>query len=287
MDRERILVTTDLSEQSHKIIDKAISFALSYNKWLEVLHVVEPALFSLGLKADNKSIANEERLQFISEKIKKGLGRQIDRMNVHTQLGNISDTIKAYAIEKRAGLIIIGDSERKGGIMEMLLGSVAHQIISDSPVSVLIAKTTHGADYKTIYIPTDFSDRSLNMVGALTSVFSGAEFVLEHLYEMPTELQLAYYDLDSAYLTHFGNAVKFSAEDNMKSFVQSLKDKYKHASNTTVKTSVVSGHINGEQFVSNAMRFNADMIALYAASSRHSRTFAVVQNAQIDVLIHK
>ncbi|GHV02406.1 hypothetical protein AGMMS49521_4130 [Campylobacterota bacterium] len=289
MSRERILATTDLGENSYKVLDKAIDFALTHDKWLEVLHVAAPSLFAFGFATEKREVKPDDpRLIAISEKIKNGLGRKMERLNVETCLGDIVDTIKAYAQEKRAGLVIIGASEHKGGIVELVLGSTARQIISESTVSVLVSKSDgHKADYRTIYVPTDFSDRSQNTVGTLLEFFPKAKLIIEHLVEMPSEVQLAFYDLDDDYIKNFTDNATAKAKEAMTLFMSGIKNRFDRAQNADIVTSFISGHIDGVKIRDRVAENKADLVGLYAETSRYSRTLDIIQKSNCDLFLSK
>lgn len=292
MNRERILVTTDLSEHSYAVIDKAMSFALRYNKWLEVLHVVEPSLFAFGFSRKEQNpaeldAATQERLVAISEKIKKTLGRTIDKLNVETRLGNVSATVEAYAREKRVSMVIIGDSEHKKGIKAVVLGSTAKRIINKNEVPVLVSKTAGDADYKNIYVPTDFSARSLESLVFMAEHFPDALFVLDHVIDVPSEAQFEAYELDSGFMENFSDSARRHAEGQMNAFIAKLRARGGAAAKIAIKPQFAVGHIDSEWVVGESQKAHSDLIGLTADTTLFSNTFPIMEKAHCDVLLYK
>lgn len=292
MNRERILVATDLSEHSYAVIDKAMSFALRYDKWLEVLHVVEPSLFAFGFAKKSEDPAaldaqTQERLLAISAKIRKKLGRTIDKLNVETRLGNVAATVEAYAREKRVSMVIAGDSEHKSGIKASILGSTAKRIINKSEVPVLIAKTSGDADYKTVYVPTDFSNRSLESLAYMAALFPAATFILDHVIDAPSEAQFEAYEFDSGFMDNFTDSARKHAESRMNAFIAKLRARGESAATVSLKPQFAVGHIDSEWVVSEAGKAGADLIGLTADTTLFSNTFPIMEKAHCDVLLFK
>lgn len=291
MSRERILVATDLSENSYKVIDKAMEYALVQDMWLEVLHVAEPSLFALGFTKDGQepvlTAIEQEKLVEFSSKIKEKMGRTIDKMNVETRLGDVSSMVDAYSKEKRVDLIVIGDSERKGGVKELVLGSTAKRIIARAGMPVLVIKTSGAVKYKKIFVPTDFSDRSLSSVEYLARANPEAEFILWHTVDVPSDIQLAFYNLDDSYLTGFTASAKAIADEKMKKFIAQLRAKGDACGKIKITTEFDTGHINGDVVAYCARKLGADLIGLAADTALFSNTFAIVEKSDVDVMLYK
>ena len=292
MNRERILVTTDLSEHSYAVIDKAMSFALRYDKWLEVLHVVEPSLFAFGFAKKSEDpaaldAATQERLVAISQKIKKTLGRTIDKLNVETRLGNISSTVEAYVKEKRIDMVVIGDSEHRGGFKEAMLGSTAKRIINKSVVPVLVSKTAGDADYKTVYVPTDFSNRSLESMVHMAALLPDARFVLDHVIDVPSEAQFEAYELGTGFMNDFTDSAKQHAETQMETFIAKLRARGGAAAKIEIQPQFAVGHIDSEWVVTESQKAGASLIGLTADTTLFSNTFPIMEKAHCDVLLYK
>ncbi|GHS87738.1 hypothetical protein FACS189487_04450 [Campylobacterota bacterium] len=292
MDRARILTTTDLSENSLNVIDKAIDIAIKSNSWLEVLHVIEPKLFAFGVAGGSSGEGadkqpDDERLKAINGRIKDGLGRKIDMMSVETRFGNVVNTVKVYAIEKRAKLIVIGHSGRESGLKGFFLGSIAKQIVIENLASTLVVKNAKLKSYETIYAPTNFSFDSQKAIGEAIEQFSDAKFVIEHLIETPSELQSTYYGFDKIEVEAHEMAIKAAAVNQMKIFIDDLKAKYPIAADTKIETKITVGEIHGEQIAKNAESYGAQLITLYATPKRSSHAYAILDCANVDLLLVK
>ncbi len=292
MHRERIVVTTDLSKNSYKVIDKAASLALKSDRWLEVLHVVEPKLFAFGFSRSDEDAqavdaATQERLKRVSETVRKKLHRQIDRMNVQTRMGSIPATTEAFVREKRGVLLVIGDSEIEDeSLTKRLLGSVARRIISRSPVNTLVVKTAGDADYKKLYIPTDFSNHSLNAAAAAIALFPEASVVLDHVVDSPSESQLVVYEMEGEFYRHFSDSAKKQAEKEMERFIARLRAQGGACASVSIQSQYALGHMDADWAAEQAAKHNADLTVLAADDSRFSNTFAMMEASSNDLFLH-
>lgn len=73
----------------------------------------------------------------------EGASRALDaaglRYTDHIAVGHVADTIIRYASEHRFDKIVIGTHGRSG-LMQALLGSVAHEVLERSPIPVTLVK---------------------------------------------------------------------------------------------------------------------------------------------------
>lgn len=132
-----ILVAVDLSDDSNKVIEKALELAGGSEK-LHLVHVVEPvaAAYTMDIYAANVSELQQEAIKFAEEKLKKlGKDIQIDSDRVHTLLGAPGPEIRNHADEIGADAIVIGSHGHSG--WKILLGSTAIKLLHGSACDVL------------------------------------------------------------------------------------------------------------------------------------------------------
>jgi nucleotide-binding universal stress UspA family protein len=139
----RILVATDFSIRSRAALRYAVELARALSAEIDVLHVIAPPS-RVALAADaylDRPLPRvpEERLA----KARTELGQftsLVSHQDVNTnrliEEGDPAATIVRIANERSAALVVIGTHARTG-ITEMLLGSVAHQVITCAPCPVV------------------------------------------------------------------------------------------------------------------------------------------------------
>lgn len=139
----KILVAVDLSNDSTKIIDKAVKLADNAKK-LHLVHVVEPvaAAYSMDIYAININELQQEAINFAEQRLEKiGNGLGIAKEQVHSLLGAPAPEIRNLAAEIGADVIVMGSHGHSG--WKLLLGSTANKVLHGAKCDVL---TVHVGD---------------------------------------------------------------------------------------------------------------------------------------------
>lgn len=132
-----VLVAVDLSNDSRKVIDKAVELAGECSK-LHLVHVVEPvaAAYSMDIYAVNVSELQQEAIKFAEQKLEKiGTELSISSDRVHTLLGAPGPEVRNLASELNADAIVIGSHGHSG--WKILLGSTAIKVLHGAACDVL------------------------------------------------------------------------------------------------------------------------------------------------------
>ncbi len=150
MERDIILVPTDLTPVADCALDHAIEIAGLFKHRIVLLHVV------------SKRTSNEERVKVENtlEKIAltntKKSGIKIGWVIAE---GSIFEEISHNAFLIKAEFIIMGIHGKKG--VQHIVGSYAYKVIESSKIPVLVVKNKHHhTGYKNIVIPIDFTSDS-------------------------------------------------------------------------------------------------------------------------------
>lgn len=140
----KILVAVDLSNDSSKVIKRAVTLAADNAKKIHLVHVVEPvaAAYSMDIYAININELQQEAINFAEkrlEKVGKDLG--IGKERVHSLLGAPASEIRNLAAEIGADVIVMGSHGHSG--WKILLGSTANKVLHGAKCDVL---TVHVGD---------------------------------------------------------------------------------------------------------------------------------------------
>ena len=130
---KNILCAVDLTEESYKIIEKAISLKDQFDSDLSIIHIFE---YSLLPKNYQKQLEDEKRP--LMEQLGEKFG--IDKKHRHIKFGQSHRIICDLAKEKQYDLIVLG-SHGKNGIQN-LLGSTANGVVQQANCDVLLIKAT-------------------------------------------------------------------------------------------------------------------------------------------------
>ena len=158
---KKILWATDFSDEAQEALVYANLFAQAFNAKITALHVVpdfSPALLDTAAVVKGELV---KRVEFIKnesaerlEKIKKS--KDIP-FRILIKEGTTSKKIIEAAEEEKSDLIVMG---KKGlsALEKLFIGSVAIQVLHNSPVPLLLTKKSkRKIDIKKILVPTDFS----------------------------------------------------------------------------------------------------------------------------------
>jgi nucleotide-binding universal stress UspA family protein len=136
---QRILLATDLSEQANRALAEAVSLARKHHAELHVLHVdviAQPSIEGF----EHEALASHVRS--LGQTALSAVGGDVGVGYRKTVTAVVRDTSAAagilrYAAEQRIDLIVMGTHGR-GPVAELVLGSVAQQVVRESKISMLV-----------------------------------------------------------------------------------------------------------------------------------------------------
>jgi universal stress protein A len=145
IDLKRILFPTDFSECGRAAEKYAQAFSERFGAELHVLHVLSDIMMTMpepgsalslpqNYLGEMKQEAERALNKILPDATKAGL-----RVVRATRMGNAFVEIVSYAEERSIDLIVVGTHGR-GGLMHMLLGSVAEKVVRKSPCPVLTVR---------------------------------------------------------------------------------------------------------------------------------------------------
>ncbi len=132
----RILAAVDLSESAELVTDCAVDLARLHGAELRVLHVVDETMAPAGLPAATAVTELRERAhQALSERI----WPIVEQAGAERSLrgGHPAELVRDELNQFGADLLVIG-THGKGWLNRAILGSVAHGLVSDPPVQLVV-----------------------------------------------------------------------------------------------------------------------------------------------------
>jgi nucleotide-binding universal stress UspA family protein len=141
IDLKRILVPTDFSKHSQTALVYGVAFAQKFGAKLHLLHIVQdlalffPDTVTVVPPTDQLTAAVETALQRVLHE------NHLESMGVLTAVrsGSPYHEITQYARDEDIDLIILGTHGR-GGLMHLLMGSVAEKVVRKAPCPVLTVR---------------------------------------------------------------------------------------------------------------------------------------------------
>ena len=157
---EKLLLATDRSEFSESAEREAINFAKKCSTRLYMMTVLEsnPEYETIGANFFQKE---EEEAKKSLEALKgKALQEGVDCEVIFRKGDNPYRQIVDEAAGKKADMIIIGKHGRTG-LLELLMGKVAANVIGHAPCKVLVVPKAAEIGFQKILIATDGSAHSI------------------------------------------------------------------------------------------------------------------------------
>lgn len=137
----RLLVAVDLSEESDRVMRRALDLSDGDNERISLTHVVEPvaAAYPIDAYAINMTRLQEEALEIATRRLAEFADRYgIPRERQFTLIGPPGSEIRNKAEEHQADLIVIGSHGRSG--WKLLLGSTANKVLHGATCDILTVR---------------------------------------------------------------------------------------------------------------------------------------------------
>ena len=144
MSFKKILVATDFSKESAVALDTAIDFARATGASIEVVHVVEEPVATVGgahaYAFDVPELRGE--LLKMAEQALTDIQKAHEGVPLATRalVGHAARTIVELAEDEQVDLIVLGGHGRHA-LTRMLMGSVAERVVRLAPCAVLTVNT--------------------------------------------------------------------------------------------------------------------------------------------------
>jgi len=189
---QKILCATDFSPHSKPAVEQAVRWAELGHARLELLHVLEPTLFTAPELAPLYAEIEAASVRDVEARIAgqaRELSARVPGASGRVRLGMPAREILAHVEETKPDLVVVG-TDGHGAIARAVIGSVADRILRTCSVPVLVVPSDARAvapKPKRLVAPTDFSPaaraaiaRAVKLADAL-----GAQLTVVHAYEVP------------------------------------------------------------------------------------------------------
>lgn len=137
----KLLVAIDLSDESNRVIERALEIVDQQGGRLSLIHVVEPvaAAYPIDAYAINMTRLQEEAVEIAAKKLADiAAPYNIAENNLHVTVGSASGEIRNKAEELACDLVVIGSHGRSG--WKLLLGSTANKVLHGACCDILTVR---------------------------------------------------------------------------------------------------------------------------------------------------
>ena len=209
----RILAATDLSARAEKAIARAVQLADEHRATLTILHVLPDAL---GDEASKRQIVLQVEESLHRKVIKLSPHRE-KTVSIQVATGRASVEIIRRAREKAVDIILVG-AHGEQFINKLLFGRTAERIVRRGDRPVLVVKRRVRGPYRTVLVPTDFSDQSGQALELAMRVAPSAKYLVLHAYQ-GIEQQLWRSDFPKRDILRYRREAAKKSREQLKHFI--------------------------------------------------------------------
>ena len=249
----RILVATDLSAGAERAIARAVQLAEEHRATLTILHVLPEAV---GDEASKRQIVLQVE-KYLHRKVIKPSPHREKTVSIQVVTGTAFVEIIRRAREKAADIILVG-AHGEQFINKLLFGTTAEKIVRRGDRPVLVVKRRVRGPYRTVLVPTDFSDQSGQALALAMRVGPGAKYLLLHAYQ-GIEQQLWRSDFPKSDILRYRRELAKQSREQLRHFIH-----HRGLDNTSFVRLVRYGR--APQVISSvARRLRPDLVAVGSA----------------------
>lgn len=273
MDNHKILIATDFSQKSFKIIEQVLAYIQNKPSELFIIHVVESSIFS--------KVKDIQTITKNSFEVLQKYFPTLQASQFYCVEGGIDEQI-AYHVDKlNISLVILGNSGERSHINQFFLGSNTKDIVRNLNTPSLIMKSNRPLEFNSIMIPTDLSNESKTYIYEVAQFFKTAKIKLFYSYTIPFENRLNFYGLDKSEMTLFQKNIKASSVNEANDFFDTL-----NISNE-LELITQEGSLDAEEFAKKADELKCDLIAVHTTGYFSFFAFDLVEHSHKNILVKK
>lgn len=273
MDNHKILIATDFSQKSFKIIEQVLHNINSKSSELFIVHVVETSIFS--------AVKDLQMIQDKSFTILQKYFPSLQASQFYCTSGKIDEQIAYFVDKLQISLVVLGNSGERSHINKFFLGSNTKDIVRNLKTPSLIIKSNRELTFKTIMIPTDLSDESKQYIKEVAQFFSNAKIIIFFCYTIPFENRLNFYGLDKSEMTLFQKDIKNIAINEAQEFYDSIRI------NNEIELITKEGSLDAQAFAKEASELKCDLIAAHTTGHFSFFAFDLVEQSHRNILVKK
>jgi len=136
-----ILVASDLSDECHKVMQRAEALVKANGARLSLVHVIEPVTMAFGGDVPmDLSLLQKQQFEQAQERLDAFSARypELPVESRHLLYGQPRQEIHRLATEQSCDLLVVGSHGRHG--LALLLGSTANDLLHGAPCDVLAVR---------------------------------------------------------------------------------------------------------------------------------------------------
>jgi len=273
MTNSKLLLATDFSKKSFKIIKNVLKFIENKKNELFIIHVIEDKLFQEKVDIE---VAKTEGFKLLNKKFPTLKEEQFICVE-----GDLEEQIAFYVDKLMISFTILGNSKKNDFIHSFFENSNTKDIVRNLKTLNLVVKSKDEICFKNILIPTDLSKESKEYIYEVSSAFPEAKIKIYYSYSLPYERGINFYTLDKKEISNYQKEVQKDLIKEAEDFYNSLEIKNKK------KLITKEGILDVKKLIKDSKDLNTDLLAIHTTGFFSFFAFYLVEHSKINILIKK
>ena len=185
-DTRRLLLATDLSCRCDRALGRAALLSKLWHAELLAMHVLEEPQEPVYERQASELPSwrrTPDWSSWVERKLRADLLEHVPAANVIVARGDPGNAILGVAAQCDVDLVLTG-VPRTEAFNHLLSGATVNSLIRNAKVPVLVVKNRPRSEYRTIVLPTDFSETSQHALCATLRLFPNDNVILFHAFQM-------------------------------------------------------------------------------------------------------
>ena len=273
MTNSKLLLATDFSKKSFKIIENVLKYIENKEDELYIIHVIEDKLFQEKVDI---SLAKTKGFKLLKKRFPT-----LKEEHFICVEGDLEEQIAYHADKLMISFVILGNSKKNDFIDSFFENSNTKDIVRNLNTLNLVVKSKKDICFKNILIPSDLSAESKKYIHEVSAAFPESKIKIYYSYSLPYERGLDFYSLDRNEISEF-------QKEMQKGFIKEAEDFYNSLEITNKKKLVTKeGILDVKNLIKDSIDLKTDLIAIHTTGFFSFFAFYLVEHSKINILIKK
>lgn len=272
MTNSKLLLATDFSKKSFKIIKNVLKYIENKEDELFIIHVVEDKLFQEKIDIE---IAKTEGFKLLKKKFPILKEEQFICVE-----GDLEEQIALYTEKLMISFTILGNSKKNDFIYSFFENSNTKDIVRNLKTLNLIIKSKDEISFKNILIPSDLSPESKKYIYEVSSAFPEAKIKIYYSYSLPYERGYNF-NLNKKEISEYQKEIK-------KDLIKEAEDFFNSLEITNKKKLIIKESIlDVKKLLKDSKDLKTDLLAIHTTGFFSFFAFYLVEYSKTNILIKK
>lgn len=273
MTNSKLLLATDFSKKSFKIIKNVLKFIENKEDELYIIHVIEDKLFQEKVDI---SLAKTKGFKLLKKRFPTLKEEQFICVE-----GDLEEQIAFHVDKLMISFVILGNSKKNDFIDSFFENSNTKDIVRNLNTLNLVVKSKEEICFNNILIPSDLSTESKKYIHEVSAAFPESKIKIYYSYSLPYERGVNFYGLSKKEISALQKESNKDLIKEAEDFYNSLEIKNKK------KLITKEGILDVKNLIKDSKNLKTDLIAIHTTGFFSFFSFYLVEHSKINILIKK